>query len=311
MWEFKPVSPVWNMVPQYGKNGDTVMFSDYEGTAYCLDLHTGKLKWQYDGDMGTHTQAFALYFAPGNLLYAMGVKNTEESHSYQGKYCNPFPAPGILPHCGTWPKSAGWFKALNASSGRVQWEYPLAEPPAAAGLGQMHRRFSTGTRLIIVSGHNCKYNSGSKILAVDPENGHWRWERDGPTLWTDYCAGDKEGADVRRAMGGRAHCEPSSWSMPAMDGYGDLYIGSQVGELQRWGTHDGHHGSRRIELLSTLTTGVAFQDQAIAFAPGMMAVSTCTSLIVFQTYAMNSATIPSDLDISLVRRLKPAADFVY
>jgi len=240
--------------------------------------------------MGTYTQAFALYFGTADLLYSMGLKN-EESYSYEHKHCNPFPAPGILPACGTWPGSPGWFKALNASSGRARWEYDLYEPPAAAGLGEMHRGASRGTRLIVVSGHNCKYGSKSQIMAVDATDGNFYWEQDGPTLWNDQCAGDREGGDIRRAMGGRAQCQPSSWSMPAMDMYGDLYLGSQVGELQRWGTRDGTHGSRRIELLSTLTTGVAFQDQAIAFAPGIMAVATCTSLIVFNTNDGQQSTI--------------------
>jgi len=63
-----------------------------------------------------------------------------------------------------------------------------------------------------------------------------------------------------------------------------VYVGHQVGLLQRWGSRDGLPGARNVELLSTMTTGVAFQDAAIAFADGVMAVSTCTSLLVFQTH---------------------------
>jgi len=306
LWEFKPTSPVWNMVPMYSNDSTTVMFSDFEGSAYCLDLLTGELKWQHQGAMGTYTQSFAVYFGPGNLLYTMGLKN-EGSWSYEHKYCNPFPAPGILPWCGTWAGSSGWFRALNASSGRVRWEYDLEEPPASAGFGEMHRE-GRGTRLVITMGHNCRYRSPSKILSLDPVNGGFLWARDGPTLWTDQCAGDKEGADIRRAMGGRAACEPSSWSAPAIDMYGDLYVGSQVGELQRWGTHDGSHGNRKIQVLSTLTTGVAFQDLAITFAPGMMAVSTCTSLIVFST--VDGAPSMSE-DVTVLPERKHAEPFEY
>jgi len=115
---------------------------------------------------------------------------------------------------------------------------------------------------------------------MDPTSGHIRWMKEGPTLWTGFCAGDKEGADIRRAMGGREKCNPNSWSLPVADSSGDLYIGNQVGVLQRIGSPTGR--SKDVQLLSTLTTGVAFQDAAIAFAPGIMAVSTCTSLIVFQ-----------------------------
>jgi len=227
-WNFKPQSPVWNFVPQY--SDDTVMFSDFEGTTYCLDLMTGVLKWQRDGSMGTYTQAHALYFPAGNLIFAMGVSE------YEHKHCNPFPAPGILPHCNTWPGSPGWIRALNASSGRVQWEHETPEPPASAGLGMMHMPLHT--RLVVALGHNCVHNSPSHIWVFDPQNGHSRWTREGPTLWSDQCAGDREGGDVRRAMTGSAACEPGAWSAPAVDSHGDVYIGNQVGELQRWGTRD-------------------------------------------------------------------------
>jgi len=285
-WSFKPQSPVWNFVPQYG-NG-TVMFSDFEGTTYCLDLTTGALRWQRDGSMGTYTQAHALYFPEGDLVFAMGVS------AYDHKRCNPFPAPGVLPACSTWPGSPGWIRALNASSGRLQWEQETPQPPASAGLGMMH--MPRHTRLVVALGHNCVYNSPSQVWVLDPQNGHSRWTREGPTLWSDRCAGDLEGGDIRRAMGGRATCSPGAWSAPAIDAFGDLYIGSQVGELQRWGSLDGSIGARGITLLSTLTTGVAFQDQAISFAPGLMAVATCTSLVVFQT-SDGEPSIPSDVDL--------------
>lgn len=130
-------------------------------------------------------------------------------------------------------------------------------------------------------GFNCHYNSPTKIMVADPYTGDERWYRDGPTLWSDNCAGDFEGGDVRRAMGSRSVCEPNSWSTPVLDDNGDLYIGNQVGVLQRWSSSDG--GNRNWEVASTLNTGVAFQDQAIAIVPGLMAISTCTSLIVLKT----------------------------
>merc|ERR1719291_272702 len=119
---------------------------------------------------------------------------------------------------------------------------------------------------------------------MDPGSGAIRWDFDGPTLWTNFCAGDKEGADIRRAMGGREKCNPNSWSMPVTDSQGDIYVGSHVGALYRYGWQPGVVGSRNVNLLSTLSTGVAFQDAAIAIGSSVMAVSTCTSLIVFQTY---------------------------
>ncbi|CAK0834146.1 unnamed protein product, partial [Prorocentrum cordatum] len=279
LWEYRTFSPVWNFVPQYHTSDGTVMFSDQEGNTYCLDLESGTERWMQEGAMGTYTQANAVYDPSTNLIFAMGVQ------AYDSKYCNPFPAPGVLPDCGTWPGSPGWVRALNASSGRARWERETPEPPASAAVGMLNSP-QFHSRLVIAMGHNCHYNSPSKIWAVDPPNGDIRWSKDGPTLWADMCAGDKEGGDIRRAMGGRAACVPGAWSTPAIDQRGDVYIGSQVGELQRWGSET-NEGAKSVKLLSTLTTGVAFQDQAVAFSTGIMAVSTCTSLLVFQTFPDN------------------------
>jgi hypothetical protein len=177
----------------------------------------------------------------------------------------------------------GFIRAYNASSGLRKWETETGEPPASASISALNSP-AFHTRLIVTMGHNCYLGSPSKIWGLDPGSGHIRWIKEGPTLWTGFCAGDKEGADIRRAMGGREKCNPNSWSMPVADSTGDFYVGNQVGELMRYGLQV-HSSSTRPDLLSTLTTGVAFQDAAIAFGSGIMAVSTCTSLIVFQSMA--------------------------
>jgi len=292
VWEYKPMSPVWNMVPLWGTD-DNVMFQDWEGRLYSVDYLTGDLKYKVGGDIGTHTQAAAVYDAGWNVVFALGMVHYNEMNYHMAdalggptsRYCNPYPAPGILPHCSTWPGGGGFIRAYNATSGRMVWERATPEPPAAGGVGLVSGHGTIGigvhNRLVVTMGMNCFMNSPSQIWSMDPNNGDIRWTRDGPTLWTNFCAGEKEGADIRRAMGGRAACKPNSWSTPVMDSAGDVYVGTQIGVLQRYGSDGG--GARDIQVLSTLTTGVAFQDSAIAFADGVMAVSTCTSLIVFQT----------------------------
>jgi outer membrane protein assembly factor BamB len=293
LWEYKTFSPVWNMNPLWGPDG-SVLFQDWEGRLYSLDLQTGALRFKVGGDIGTNTLAAAVYDPGHNIAIAMGMKhyNVQNYHMANalgfpvGKYCNPYPAPGILPHCGTWPGLAGFVRGYNATSGREIWEQTTPEPPAGASIGMVHSLLHT--RLVLTMGFNCFHSSPSQIWAIDPNDGAIRWQRDGPTLWTNYCAGDKEGDDIRRAMGGRARCAPNSWSAPAVDSAGDIYVGNQVGVLQRWGTPGGcptGSCSTSIQVLSTLTTGAAFQDAAIAFGDGVMAVSTCTALIVFQTYS--------------------------
>jgi len=154
-------------------------------------------------------------------------------------------------------------------------------PPSSAGVGK-YNGASGHTRVVVTLGHNCAFNTPSAFWVMEPDTGGTRIALDGPTLWSRMCAGDLEGGDVRRATGGRATCNPGSWSAPVMDADGDIYMGNQVGVYQRWGSPS-RIGSRDNQLLSSLVTGVAFQDMATALADGIMAVATCTSLIVFQT----------------------------
>jgi len=276
LWEYKTFQPMWNMVPQWGP-GNSMMFQDWEGRVYSLDYLTGAELFRSGGDIGTHTNAHAVYDSGHNVLVALGMQH------YQTGRCNPYPAPGILPSCWTWSGMPGFIRGYNATSGRKLWEVATPEPPASATVGMVNSP-SWHTRLIVTLGHNCYLGSPSELWGMDPNNGDLRWTQTGPTLWTGFCAGDKEGADIRRAMGGREKCSPNSWSMPVVDSAGDVYVGNQVGSLFRYGW-EGTAGTNTVGLLSTLNTGVAFQDAAIAIGNGTMAVSTCTSLIVFQTYS--------------------------
>jgi len=278
LWEYKTFQPVWNMVPVWGP-GNSVFFQDWEGRLYSLDYTTGSVLFRVGGDIGTHTHSHAVYDPGHNVVIAMGTRH------YQNGRCNPYPAPGILPSCWTWAGTPGFVRGYNASSGRQLWDIWTPEPPAGATTGMLNSPESH-TRLVVTLGHNCFMGAPSQMWAIDPNSGSPRWKMNGPTLWTNYCAGDKEGADIRRAMGGREKCSPNSWSDPVIDSLGDVFVGNHVGVLQRVGTPDPSPstGSKNVQVISSLTTGVAFQDAAIAFGQGVMVVATCTSVIAFQSY---------------------------
>jgi len=307
VWEFKPKAPVWNMVPLWGPDS-SVLFQDGEGRMYSLDLQTGFLNWKAGGNIGTRTEAAATYSSSYNTVFALGVSYYDSGirPGHTNKHCNPYVAPGILVNCNVWPGTKGWVRGYNATSGRTLWETSTSEPPASAAVLMLNSP-SLHTRLVVTMGYNCWHNSPTQLYALDPHNGHVRWIRDGPTLWSSQCAGDKEGADIRRAMGGRAACHPNSWSTPVVDSNGDMYIGNQVGVLQKWGSPDGTTGAKTVQLLSTLTTGHAFQDSAIALGTGVMAISTCTSLIVLQThtdyFASENWTVEAAPDVDSMHQM--------
>jgi len=274
-WEYAPQAPVWNMNPVWGPN-DNVFFNDQEGRLYSLNLSTGEDIWlPIGGELGTYTEAAAIYdSSPHNNVYVFGM------FPYTGRGCNPYVAPGIIEGCGNRQFRQGFIRAYNASSGRLRWERVTPHPPAGGVSGMLNSpRFHT--RLVVTLGYNCRSNSPTQIWSVDPHSGGVRFAKDGPTLWSNMCAGDKEGGDVRRVMGGRATCHPGSWSAPVIDRDGDIYVGNQVGVYQRWGSPTERNVD--VQALSSLVTDVAFQDMATAIADGLMAVASCTSLIVFQS----------------------------
>jgi outer membrane protein assembly factor BamB len=279
------------MNPVWGPNS-SVLFNDQEGRLYSLDLATGTQNWEPAGGVvGTYTEAAAVYDPGHNVVVVLGMKG------YSGVGCNPYVAPGILPICGNAAFKKGIISGYSASTGHPRWTRETPHPPASAGIGMLSSAFpypqpptpapptSTRptilhTRVVVTMGFNCFRNSPSVLWILDPDTGNTRSEHEGPTLWSSMCAGDKEGGDIRRAMGGRATCSPGSWSAPVVDADGDVYVGNQVGVFWRVGSET--RSWRDVDVLSTLTTGVAFQDASTALAAGLMAVATCTSLIVFQ-----------------------------
>ncbi|CAK0853769.1 unnamed protein product [Prorocentrum cordatum] len=168
VWQYRTFAPVWNMVPLWGPDG-TVMFQDWEGRLYSLDLLTGALVFKVGGDLGTHTQAAATYDPGHNVAFALGMQHynvetyrmTDAIGTDGGKFCNPYVAPGILINCWTWPGGRGFIRGYNASSGRAIWHRDTPEPPAGATAGALNS--PEHTRLVLTMGFNCRFNSPSQI----------------------------------------------------------------------------------------------------------------------------------------------------
>jgi len=276
---YQPHAPVWNVVPTFTGMPNQVLFNDQEGTLYSVSQEDCSEIWPPQaGELGTATEAAATYDSGHNVAVVMGMA------PYTGFGCNPHVAPGILPFCGNGPLKQGFIKGYNASSGRLLWKRHTPHPPASAVCGMLNSpRFHT--RCVVTMGFNCFRGSVTRMMGFNPNDGGVRWDKEGPTLWSSACAGDMEGGDIRRATGGRSTCSPGSWSAPMIDRDGDIYVGNQVGVFQRWGSPDETNAG--VDVQSSLTTGVAFQDSSIALTPDFMAVSTCTSLIVFQTNCTN------------------------
>jgi len=277
IWSYTPDHPVWNFDPQLTGWG-AVLFQDFQGGLYCLNLTTGEELWKHEGQLGMYTQAAAIFSAELNYVFSI----TESA--YDSRWCDPYTPPGILIWCNTVQDTQGIVRGYHAQTGVKMWETFLPMPPTGASLGTLNSGDGR-SHLVVGMGLCCKYGGAygttgkpSELWALSGMGGGLLWRRVGPTLWTPDCAGDKEGEDIRRAMGIRPKCQPNSWSNPVIDANGDVYVGSHVGILQKWGSPTGQPYT--VDLLSSLETGSALLDQSIAVAPGMMAISTCRSLIV-------------------------------
>jgi len=120
------------------------------------------------------------------------------------------------------------------------------------------------------------------IEAFDAETGSLLWRYDMPP-WRWYAAaGDEEGMSLRYELGRTPICLPLASSYPTLDAQGILYIGHMDGKLYAVQDRDGNGHIEEESEVCSYDTGGSFSTAGPSIVPGMLAVTTCDSLYVFQ-----------------------------
>jgi len=275
LWQFAVEAPVWNFTPLFPGDRSTV-FMDFTGGLYRLDLHTGALLW--------HTRApdSAASFSDGGA--SLGPNGAVYSCSNPG-------------HDRGGPGTRGVLRAFALLDGRLLWDQHLPQPcnsfPAVTPLG-------TGGALSVVvtpgsfSGSRRLHGS---VMAFEAVTGALQWQYQTPVYdhWPlGLPMGDFEGLAERVLNLVQPICLPAHWSAPTIDGNGTVYaarldgklyavhgpVGAAAGAIAVPDDID-FHSSQGIEA-EVFDAVSASLHGAMAWAPGMAALSTCDTLYVFK-----------------------------
>lgn len=331
LWNFKPDSQLWNIMPMFTGNG-TVLFQDQVGRAYHLDLFTGKPIWKAGTNAGWEdfwTDGMS-WLGPNGIFYVVHV---------DGKM-------GTLV-----PDTPSDLRAIRVSDGELLWRrefpYPVNSQPVVARL-----REGEGFSLVMCSGLQagvpanfivgltgvagfaggavlalllgcclCLCGSSSKsakrrntvllvmlpfgaaiavaavcgheyskrvpsqypseVQVLDAASGELRWRYEFPRWDSIHVMGDDEGILTRLGAGVQPFCIPNGWGSPSVDASGTIFLGHQNGHLYSLRDADGNGRISESEV-SVFSMGASSTHFGGAYAPGMMAWTSCDSVFVFK-----------------------------
>jgi len=266
-WSFRPDGIVYNSL-QDVKEG-SVVFSDFSGKVYRLNLESGDLIWKagpgdVDEQVTIDFSTGGTVTGPNGILYT--TSNTREG---SGK--------------------RGYVTAFNFSDGKMIWRHCTEyEANNGAVVGMI------GGRLAVAIGvgsnpdmppdaltswlYHLKDNDKraaekkARVVALDAATGEEIWQRELPA-WHGWAAGDT--AEPNHI------CLPDSFGNPALSGDGTVYVGFESGTF--YGINDRNNDGKIDDSeVDTYDTHNAFQGSP-AIAPGMVVATPCNGLHVFKS----------------------------
>mmetsp|Transcript_89809 Transcript_89809/g.199545 ORF Transcript_89809/g.199545 Transcript_89809/m.199545 type:complete len:486 (+) Transcript_89809:44-1501(+) len=287
VWEYKTEYPVWNVMPLF-PGDDSCVFMDFTGGVYRVGLHNGTQLWHAPAPgSGESFSDGGAILGSNDIVYA--CSNPGSSRGSEG-------TPGVL-------------RAFQLSDGKLLWEQMLPQPcnsyPSVGHLGG-----SPDLSVVITPGAfmGTRTMHGG-IMAFDAFTGMPQWQFQAPVYHSPpfvdpvmAAYGDYQGVTERAAAGVQPICLPAHWSCPTITGDGAVLAGRSDGNLYAIRGPAARTDGRLPNLAHVRSTALLGIDYATsdgveaeifeakgaslhgasAFAPGMMAFSTCDTLYVFK-----------------------------
>lgn len=288
VWEYSPQRPLYNFMPVFPGNG-SVVFMDFTGGVYGLDLKTGHERW-YSAPREDSKNSFSVGgVMPGHKGVLFVCSNAGEGKGQEGTF--------------------GYLRSLSQQDGRQLWSRELPQPcnvwpavsadaktvivptgsfPGMPGVLALSDYLTEDEKLEVhlhalelgedeqELWHNPDRHSG--VRAYDAETGDVLWEFEAPASHRIAAAGDTEGFLERHSLGIRPLCMPPPWTSPTIAGDGAVYLGHSSGLLYKL---RGPSGSEGVQV-SSFETEAGYLHPGATFAPGVMAVASCDTLYVFR-----------------------------
>jgi len=254
-WSFRPDLPVYNFLSAVVEG--SLVFSDFSGKVYRLDLETGRLLWKFAETSPTDLTTGGAVVGPNRVVYVThNVGNMMTVMSSQG---------------------TGRLSAFSLDTGaRIWFQDTGLLANNAAAVGVLHPSGKGPLSVVVGVGENpdqAPQRPGIKrgqVLAFDAETGRrldWAYS---PPVWPFAAAAGDTPSHI---------CLPDAFSNPSIGGDGSVYIGFEDGRLyaMRDADGDGRVGEGEV---SSYDFKNAFQGSP-GLAPGMLVATPCNGMHVF------------------------------
>jgi len=283
IWEYKSTSQLWNIMPLF-PGDDSFIVMNIHGGVLKHALHNGTLLWKT-----SPPEVSAESFSDGGVM--IGPDGTSYTCSnYQGSGQQG---------------EHGALRAYSLQDGKLMWDrflpypcnsWPVITPDGSSVIvptGAFVASPAAGTEAVLQAAkkspewvHNFSLFLGNNELkayglaektasinAYDTRTGEPRWSTELPPYGRLAARGDEEGFLVRRSLGHRDQCLPAQFGAPTISADGTIYVGRADGFLYAVGSGTGK--------FSTFDAEAGFLHPGTSWAPGMMAVTTCDGLYVW------------------------------
>lgn len=279
LWEFRPETVVWNLTPLFPDDG-TVLFMDFTGGVYRLQLHDGQLLWHMP-QPGSN-QSFSdggASLGPDGTIYT--CSNIGASHGDEG--------------------TSGALRAFGLADGMKLWERILPQPcnsfPAVGNISG-----SSSPAVVVAPGSfPGRPTLHGGIMAFDAKLGTPIWQFQAP-VWHPILLSAKGDDDLalqalRTRHGVQPQCIPAHWSGVTLSGDGKVFVhrsdgwlyivrgppsattGMNIAEFSKLGVDYPTSPGVEYEVFDGHASAL---HGAVGWAPGMTALGTCWSLFVFK-----------------------------
>jgi len=283
LWEYKSPVQLWNFMPVF-PDDESFVVMDIHGGVLRHSLHNGTLLWKTEPP-----KVSADSFSDGGVM--IGPDGTSYTCSnYQGSGQH-----GEL----------GALRAYGLEDGRLLWErkleYPCNSWPVitrdggsvivpsgafvmspSAQYQELQKAFNKSQRgmqefsLSLGDKELRTYGLPDRTAAIrafDAHTGVPQWSTELPPYGRLAARGDEEGYLERQQLKHRNQCLPAQFGAPTISADGTIYVGRADGLL-----YAVESGTGRFR---TFDAKAGFLHPGTSWAPGMMAVTTCDGLFVW------------------------------
>jgi len=283
LWEYKSPVQLWNFMPVF-PDDESFIAMDLHGGVLRHSLHNATLLWRTEPP-----EVSAGSFSDGGVMIGPdGTSYTCSNHEgigQQGQH--------------------GALRAYGLKSGALLWDrfleypcnsWPVVTPdggsvivPSGAFVGSPLASMQEALKGFGMSEqqlHDLSLSLGDKelktlnqpdrtaaIVAFDARTGAPQWSTELPPYGRLAARGDEEGFLQRRELKLRDQCLPAQFGSPTVSADGTVYVGRADGLL-----YAVERGTGRFR---TFDAQAGFLHPGTSWAPGMMAVTTCDGLFVW------------------------------